>query len=633
MNQKQKKLLCSLIGSALLLSTAGVASAEETFNLDEYVVTANRMPVKMTEVAANVTVISHEEIEKSGATNVSDILRKNDVNMGANSFSAHPVLNGDDRVLILVDGRKMNFAHLMVSGNDHVMNIDTLSVKNIERIEVVRGPGSSLYGSDAAGGVINIITRKGETKSASVISSEFGSWGSRRNSFTTEGNTNGISYLLTAEQKKRDSFTYRDAETNQSKTFAATQLDQDLVTLRLDKELDKGSSLSLQLEHMTDKSGFGNNINSGSAYYPNAYQDITDNNVALTYHWSQDTGTENFFRVYQNASSGTLYNSLVKTGDRPYTFDLHANGAEWQQGWKISDKQTLVGGANWREEHLDDKDTVDKGVSTKSLFLESRWQLPSKWTLSAGTRYDDQSISGTNFTSHLSANREINENTNVYASWGQFVRNPTVAQLFSNTSNWSGNPALKPETGSTTTIGLNTKLGDGTKLQASIYSSRLQDALEWTSPWPNPGPGTYVNLNREKRQGLDLNLTRTLSPQWNVSAGYSYAQVKKQASGTSDYKDDINNSQPNGYRLGVQYDQDKWNAGLTMLSATGRSLDGFTSKSYVTIDMVANYQVNPTTRIYAKGYNLTNKAYELSHVWGLYPMPERNFSIGIEHRM
>ena len=184
MNLKQKKLLCSLVGSALLLGTSGIASAEEIFNFDEYVVTANRIPVKMTEVAANVTVITREDIEKSGSTSISDVLRNNDVTIGSNSSSSYPILNGDDRVLVLVDGRKMNWAHLMVSGNDHVMNIDSLSVKNIERIEVLRGPGSSLYGSDAVGGVINIITREAKEITTSV-SSEFGSWVFKRYGLTT----------------------------------------------------------------------------------------------------------------------------------------------------------------------------------------------------------------------------------------------------------------------------------------------------------------------------------------------------------------------------------------------------------------------------------------------------------------
>lgn len=639
-NHKRKKVLCALMSSALLFGMTGLGSAEEAeqeYTLDEYVVTANRIPVKLTEVAANVTVITGEEIEEGGFTRISDVLRSKNVNTGSTSFGSFPVLNGDDRVLILVDGRKMNWPHLMFSGNDHVINIDGLAVENIERIEVLRGPGSSLYGSDAVGGVINIITRKGD-ESRTAAAAEFGSWGFKRYSLTTEGKAGDIRYLLTAEQKKRDDFEYKDAATGKTRTHAASDIDQDLVTLRLDKELGNGRDLSFQWEHTNDQSAFGAAlIADGSAANPAGRQDLTSNNVALTYRWNQDSGAANFFRVYRNTSDGTLYQSLVKSdGISPYTYDLYANGAEWQQNWKLSENHTLVGGASWLKEHLDDKDTINRGITTKSVFLENQWKLPDNWTLSVGTRYDDQSIVGDNTTSRLSINREIDATTNIYASWGQFVRNPTVAQLFSNTIYWVGNPGLKPEEGNTVTVGMNTELGDGTKLQASVYSSRLKNAIQWKSFWPAEDPGYYENVDREKRKGLDISLTKTLSPQWDVTAGYSYAQIKTTANSTG-YYDDPKNSQPNGYHLGFDYHQDKWKAGLTLRAATNRSLEKFTSESYLTMDLAVHYQLNPTTRIYVNAYNLTDEAYELiGNVWyepGSYPMAGRSFFVGIEHRM
>lgn len=639
-NKKRKKILCSLISSALLFGLAGQVSAEETaqeeFSFDEYVVTANRVPTKTTEVAANVTVITGEEIEKGGFTRIADVLRDNNVNTGSTSFGSYPVLNGDDRVLVLIDGRKMNWPHLMFSGNDHVFNIDGLSVKNIERIEIVRGAGSALYGSDAVGGVVNIITKKAETNSTS-IASEFGNWGFRRYSLTTEGKTGSVGYFFTAEQKERDSFKYKEAKTGTIKTHADSQLDQDQVTLRLDKELGNHDELSFQWEYNRDQSGFGAALTEyGVSANPGAWQDITDNNIALTYRWNTDRDAADFVRVYRNTSEGTFYKSLTKSDGSPYTYDLYANGLEWQQNWKVSEKQTLTGGASWLEEHLDDRDTVDQGVITKSLFMENRWNLPSNWTLSVGTRYDDQSIVGDNTTSRLSLNRAINAKTNVYASWGQYVRNPTVAQLFSNTSYWVGNPNLKPEEGNTITVGVNTELGDGTRLQASVYNSHLKNAIQWKYIGLNI-PGYYENVDREKRQGLDISLTRDLSPQWAVTAGYSYAQIKMTANSTDGYIDDPKNSQPNGYHLGVRYNQDKWDAGVTLRAATNRSLEKFTSDSYLTVDMNVSYQLNPTTRIYANAYNLTNEAYELiGNVWyspGSYPMPSRNFFIGVEHRM
>lgn len=634
-NKQHKNLLCLLVTSAILLSTSGMvaaeeASAEQNFNFDEYVVTANRMPVKMSQVAANVTVITQEEIEKGGFTSVPDILSKSNVDLQETGTSTVPVLNGDDRVLILVDGRRMNWDHLVISGNSHSgVNLDILPVKNIERIEIVRGPASSLYGSDAVGGIINIITRKAKTASTS-IASEFGNWGLRRYSLITEGRENGIGYLITAEKKKRDNFEYKNAQTGNTETKQDSQLSQEYLTMKLDKDFSDGKSLSLEVEHGDDESDFGGN----STYpYPGAYRKVVDNNIALTYHWGQDKGEDNFFRAYRNTSNQEYFNALDNSFAK-----LYANGFNWQESWQLSKGHTLTGGADWREEHINDRKSINNGYTNKALFLENRWQLANKWSVTAGTRYDDHSIVGDNFSSRITVNKELNLTTNVYASWGQYVKNPTIAELFSNTQYWIGNPNLKAEEGTTTTIGINTKLGDGTKLQASIYSSRLKNALEWKGFWPLPDPGYYYNVSHEKRQGLDLNLSRQLSPQWNLGIGYTYNKTEIKNDESTPYIADTYNSQPNGYRLNVQYDQDKWDGSLTLRSATGRSLEQYTSRSYVTLDMMANYKINPDTRIYLKGYNLTNKAYELSSANGLgvagsYPMPGRNFYLGIEQRM
>lgn len=640
-NKQQKRFLCSLLSSAVLLGTSGMAVAEktaddETFNFDEYVVTANRMPVKKSEVAANVTVITHEEIQKGGFTSVPDILSKSNVDLQETGNTTVPVLNGDDRVLILVDGRRMNWDHLVISGNSHAgVNLDVLPVKNIERIEIVRGPASSLYGSDAVGGIINIITRKA-TLSSTSLSSEVGSWGLRRYSLTTEGRENGIGYLVTAEKKKRNSFEYKNPRTGKTETKQDSQLDQEYMTMKLDKELSAGRSLSLEVEHGNDESGFGIPNGNPLFQYPGGYRKIVDNNIALTYHWGQDKGAENFLRVYRNTSDQEYFHSLNSIAK------LYANGFNWQESWQLNKGYTLTGGADWREEHIDDKKSLNKGYINKALFLENRWQLANKWAITAGTRYDNHSIVGDNFSSRVTVNRELTSDTNVYASWGQYVKNPTIAELFSNTEFWIGNPDLKPEEGTTTTIGINSKLKDGTQLQASLFSSRLKNALEWKNRWnPDPLlslPGYYYNINREKRQGLDISLTRQLSPQWNIGMGYTYTKTEIKDSTSTDYVLYTRNTQPNGYRFNVRYDQDKWDASLTLRSATGRSLAEFTSKSYVTLDMTANYKVDADTRVYLKGYNLTNKAYELSSsngygYPGTYPMPGRNFYIGVEHRL
>lgn len=628
MNKLQKQVLCSLLGSAILMGLPVASSAEETgsqeFSLDEYVVTASRVPVKQNEIAANVTVITRDEIEKGGYTRVPDILKKSNIALEQTRSATVPLLNGDDRVLILIDGRRMNWSHLVISGNDHAGKIlDQLGVDNIERIEIVRGPASSLYGSDAVGGVINIITRKA-TASQTSLASEFGSWGFQRYSLVTQGKNNDISYLVTAEKKKQNNFEYKDPATGKIRTHDDTQQDQQFITMRLDKDLNSDSALSFQFEHTEDESGFAGTMQATGVSYPGGYWKNKDNNLALTYLWGKDNGNNNLFRLYHNQLQTNYYKSLTAT------YDLAANGVDWQQSWILGQRHTLVGGSEWRQEKLEDHDTINKIATTSALFLEDRWKLPHDWTLSAGTRYDNHSEAGGHLTSRITANREINSATNIYASWGEYVKNPTIAQLYSNTQYWKGNPSLQPETGKTITVGMNTKLTDGTKIQASIYRSEIKDSIYWD--WVD----RYQNLDDETRRGLDISFSKNLSTQWNVSGGYSYTKIESTTS-QAKYSPAIRNSQPNGYRLNIEYDQDKWNSNLTLRRVTGRNLTKFTSKSFTTLDMIVNYKINADTRAYVKGYNLTNEAYEtIGAMWGdagEYPMPARSFYVGVEHKM
>lgn len=296
MNLNQKKLLCSLIGGTLLFSMSGLVSAaeatEESFNFDEYVVTANRMPVKKSEVAANVTVVTHDEIEKGHFVSVPDILKSANVTVEDGSAGSIPFLNGDNRVLVLIDGRRMNWDQVVTSASKGGVNLTNLPVKNIERVEIVRGPSSSLYGSDAVGGVINIITRKATAASTSV-DTEVGSWGMRRYSLTTENKLeNGFGYMITAEHKKQDNIEYKHATTGQVQALPQSYIDQNTMTVRLDKELAADHSLSLQIEHTDKDYGFGGTA-PGQAWwhYPNGYGKSQDDNMALTYN----VGANNFF--------------------------------------------------------------------------------------------------------------------------------------------------------------------------------------------------------------------------------------------------------------------------------------------------------------------------------------------------
>ncbi|SFL59142.1 TonB-dependent receptor plug domain-containing protein [Pelosinus propionicus] len=638
MSKQKQKLLCALICSAISLTgMTDIAAAEEeqSFEFDEYVVTANRIPVKKSEVAANVTVIENEMIEKKAYTKVSDILKDNNVSIGTSNFASYPIINGDDRVMVLVNGRKMNWGHLIVSGNSRAVNIDNLAVKNIERIEIVRGPNSALYGSSAMGGVINIITKKAK-EDRTVVSTEFGTWNSERYSLVTEGVDNDISYVLTMEKQKRGNFDYKSPRSGKILEFNSSEIDRDYESLYLEKQLGDDSSLALEVERMEENNGYGLNLKTPATEivtYPNSRRSTSDLNVALTYSWNKTKGAQDYFRIYQNNDEATAHYGS------PYWHDLKATGAEWQQSWTINDRYTLVGGAETRKEHFDEissNTTTSGDVTSTSLFAENRWKMGDQWSLTLGSRLDHQSIFGNDVTSHISVNKELSNNTNVYLSWGQGVKNPTLKMLYADNSSMKGNKDLKQEQSDTVTLGINRQVDQNTTLQASVYSTRLNNAIKWV-PGDSGAPGIYENVNREKRQGLEISAAKILSDQWNVKVGYSYSKGKiLDKAKSTNYQLDPLNARPNGYFVGADYHQEKWDVGLTLQTATGRSTKAYTDNSYLALDLTAGYQADQNTRFYLKGYNLTNEAYELisqTTTPGKFPMPSRSFTFGVERRI
>ncbi|MBQ2974822.1 MAG: TonB-dependent receptor plug domain-containing protein, partial [Phascolarctobacterium sp.] len=173
-------LMTALICGAVYLGGSPVYASElQEFSLDEYVVTAARTETKLVDTPANISVVDAQTIEERHYQDVSEVLKDvpgaNVLDSGVGAFEKSIRINGDDRVLVLVDGRRVNMEMGTTSGNRASFDMNQLpDVGLIERIEVLKGAGGALYGSDAVGGVINIITKKA-VQNYGKISVGFGS--------------------------------------------------------------------------------------------------------------------------------------------------------------------------------------------------------------------------------------------------------------------------------------------------------------------------------------------------------------------------------------------------------------------------------------------------------------------------
>ena len=170
-------------------------------------------------------------------------------------------MDGDDRVAVLIDGRRMNMDKGAASGRAGIDLKTIAGLQNIERIEVVKGAGSALYGSDAVGGVINIITRHGkQVKNSSTLDISLGSWKTKTVDYSNQGSEGDWSWFLTAGIEDQGNMNFKNWKTDRSDSMPNSDYNKKNTTLRLDRSLTADTSLTMNYEHMTDEMIPGNGI-------------------------------------------------------------------------------------------------------------------------------------------------------------------------------------------------------------------------------------------------------------------------------------------------------------------------------------------------------------------------------------
>ena len=642
----KKSTLSGLVAGALTIGmgcAAAPASAEEaageamqSYTLDDIVVTASRSETAISDVPADVTLISEEQIERGNYKSVSDALKGANINVVQKGFAAYPVINGDSRVLVMVDGKKVNWDHLVVSGDTNAVDVDQIAIGDVERIEIVRGPNSSLYGERAVSGVINIITKRPTAgKPSGSINLQLGSWGEKRAGVNVSGGDGKNSIKVGVAHERRKDFQYKNAY-GEKRTFENSDINRTDYNVGFDHILGN-DRLRFEFSRHEGDDGYGvslKNPRTGVSSYQGR-KNIVDTGYGVTYMFgSEKEGEGTFLRFYRNESkSDGGFNSQ-------YDHHLRRNAFEGQKLWMLGDKNMLIGGFLWSQEKIHEMSgyiPMDASAITKALFMEDDWQLGRGYALKLGSRLEHHNDFGTDVTSHISLNKKFDRRTHAYISFGQAVNNPSLKMRYADSPYWVGREDLKQERSHTFTIGTDSQITRKWNVSGSLYWSKVKDALRWVNGYTDPMTlvyvrGYYKNVQTEDRRGLELSTRYRADDRWTIRAAYSYAYVDS----TDPDKGFLSsNTRPNGYNLGISYTQGKWDADLDLNYVTGRSAARFTDSRYLTLDLGVNYHISPEFKVYLKGINLTDESYESIGVtpsaWtsmGAYAMPSRHFIFG-----
>ena len=494
--------------TAAACGLSGVASlrAQEPVSLEGLVVTAYRWAEPDWTVAANTTVIEGEALERAGIEFVADALRfASGLVVARNgSFGAITSLflrgGESDYVHVLVDGVRVN-----EPGGS--FNFATLTTDNVERIEIVRGPASALYGSDAVSGVIQIFTRRGEGRPQGSVSFQGGSFGTRRWQGDLSGGTGGLSYAFSLGGNTTDGILDFNNEYRQTTASG-----------RIHGTLDANTDATLAMRYNDSEFHYPTD-GSGNVVDRNAFSfgDALTVNIDAGRRWTDEFETRLFVNVWE-ADSGTddqpdsPADSLGFFGFKSLT-DTRRVTAGGRAVWRTSAGTALTAG------YEEERQTVRGFNQSFSQFGESAGSSEDDWwnrafhaqfswvrdalALNAGLRAEDDERFGAAATWRAGGTwRSATSGTRLRVSAGTGIKEPTFFETFA-TGFVTGNPDLSPERSTSFEGGIDQDLGGSARVSLTGFSQSYSDLIQYTGSPPAEGDPNFFNVAKARSQGLE----------------------------------------------------------------------------------------------------------------------------------
>lgn len=555
-----RPLLAGAASAVLALGVPAARAEAPATELATVVVTASPVERTLKEAPASVSVITREDIESRPVTELAELLGSVEGVTLSRSGNLVPGVQirgmGQAYTLILVDGKRVNSTNVMFRGNDY--DTGWVPASEIERIEVVRGPMSSLYGSDAIGGVVNIITRqvgktwRGSAKIDAVLprASEAGDGRSASVSVSGPVVADTLGLRISAGYDRRDA----DGAVNDSGQDGFQRIENRLMGAQLVWTPNKGHEVKLGLDaSKRDHDGFLLEREALSVSHQGRYgfgmSELTLNLDETRNLIGAITGQVNPNQANSNSLNGKFILPLDSSGQ------VLTVGAEYRDD-KLDDPTNLAGwpGATNRGEN-----TVAQ-VSQYAVFIEDEISLGEKLKVTLGNRYDHHENFGGHHSPRAYAVYQLTPALTLKTGVAKAFRAPTLLQ---GSTNWGsvscgsatvgcyivGNPDLKPETSTSQEIGLHLDQG-AFGAGVTLFRSELKDMIDIANRTANAVLGAtypnyvgqladgrpvfaYENIARVRTQGLEASFRADINPQWAVRGSYTYTHARNTSTATS----------------------------------------------------------------------------------------------------
>lgn len=596
----QKKELSKLVLTTLLTGSVlwgGTAFAAEEnlqeFSLDTMVVTATRTAMTVKETPSTVEIVDSKKLEQTQAKTLHDALKGA---LGVNVFNdfqgrSNVSIRGSEsrHVLIMVDGKRLGGEAAYNSAN--AWDVDRIRMEDVERVEIIRGPAGALYGSDAMGGVINVITKTPD-KTTADINYEYGWYkdgkgAGYKGNLYLQGAEGNYSYKINAGLNKNRP--YMDPKgSGDSMNFYGKQQP---ISLSVGYKFDNGNKLSVdfsKIKENNQKSTTTQTVMVPGKVWQDKIQTIYNDNkrtdYAITYQGSDDK-QDWMFRAYKSVFDKHYMNqnnTRMTMGGRPGAWKLQdpkidtvkrtLSVIEGKDTFNLSDKNKLTAGFEYRKDESEGTrlkkpntsladgnahDAYDKAaINYLAAYVQDEFRPDDKWLIIPSVRFDHSDQFSNKLTSNLAATYNAADDVRIKAVVGQGYKTPTVNDLYifwemyaANPGGkgqfYVGNPDLKPEKSLSYELSVEKDWGDRSTVHLGVFRNEVKDLIStyWTGKLtdddPDLYPGVkgdmimaYENIPEATLQGVELYGSHRLGKNIYLNAGYTFLDAKDKTNGT-----------------------------------------------------------------------------------------------------
>jgi vitamin B12 transporter len=590
-------MLRHLSVSVFALAAACAARADDEVQTQPTVqVTASRVPETVDATLADVSVITREDIDASGTHDVLDLLRLEagvDIyRTGGPGQQTSLYLRGanSNHVLVLIDGVRA------ASLNTGAYAFEWLPLDAIERIEIVRGPRASWWGSDAIGGVIQIFTRKLD---GARVAAGYGTYDDAAGAagFGRWDGQNGYSVQVGARHVGGFSAT---------NPAICNGPDDPFCTYDPDDDGFRNTNLVARGAH-----AIGSQLLSASLYRSQG---------EVTFDQGRSSAIEQDAGVNLEGDLAPGWSHRLSIGNAREDLDIPSyyllyltrrDSLNWQNDFKLGDSQRLVAGVDFLHEHGETRDTF-AGVpqyadSRNDAALFGGWQASfGAFDSEVSLRHDDNSEFGGATTGSAALGRRFGEIGRIYASYGEGFRGPTLNEQFSPGfgGQFAGNPDLDPERSRSSEFGIELTPWHGQRFGANFYSTRVNDLIAFSGP-----DFEAVNIARARIDGAELTYDAEAGA-WLAHLAYTYEDARDDSTDAALVRRPKNKLDAIlERRFGESLD-----AGVEIVAA-GKADDilGATLAGYAIMNLRASWTISPSWRVCGRIENLFDRDYTLVH--------------------